>query len=194
MFSLPSSSRWRSAPSGSRRGSLRLRHATTRTFGSGKATLNLFSHHREVSSSASSSHSPDESGQVQTEVKILSPEVSAYVSRQTRKSHSGGRRFDPDQLHHSFKQLDFRVGPDLSLHGEGWTKPEPPAYSRHFSRRQTGPVFFAVGTAWLQSPCRICNCSCARDHRGSSGSVALRFQDHRGHFSRRDSRHQRHHW
>jgi hypothetical protein len=26
-------------------------------------------------------------------------EVSVYVSGQTRKSHSGGRRFDPDQLH-----------------------------------------------------------------------------------------------
>jgi len=25
---------------------------------------------------------------------------NAYVSRQTRNSHSGGRRFDPDQLHH----------------------------------------------------------------------------------------------
>jgi len=34
--------------------------------------------------------------------KICSLELSAYVSRQTRKSHSGGRRFDPaerDQLH-----------------------------------------------------------------------------------------------
>ena len=32
--------------------------------------------------------------------KILSLEVSAYVSRQTRKSHPGGRRFEPVQLHH----------------------------------------------------------------------------------------------
>ena len=31
--------------------------------------------------------------------KITRMEVSAYVSRQTRKLRSGGRRFDPDQLH-----------------------------------------------------------------------------------------------
>src|SRR2546423_1207509 len=33
---------------------------------------------------------------------MLEQEVSAYVPRQTRKWHSGGRRFDPDQLHKSF--------------------------------------------------------------------------------------------
>src|SRR5712692_5569796 len=31
--------------------------------------------------------------------KMLNLEVSAYVSRQTRKWHSGGRRFDPVRLH-----------------------------------------------------------------------------------------------
>ena len=32
---------------------------------------------------------------VQMELKILSLEELAYISRQTRRSHSGGRRFDP---------------------------------------------------------------------------------------------------
>jgi hypothetical protein len=48
------------------------------------------------------------SGRVRTSPdggKILSLEVSAYVSRRTRKSHSGGRRFDPDQLHQFHQQL-----------------------------------------------------------------------------------------
>src|ERR1700730_1535108 len=35
-------------------------------------------------------------------------EVSAYVSRQTRKSHSGGRRFEPVQLHQFHQELTKR--------------------------------------------------------------------------------------
>jgi len=40
-------------------------------------------------------------GQVETEVNCWRKEISAYVPRQTRRSHSGGRRFEPDQLHQS---------------------------------------------------------------------------------------------
>ncbi|MCU1349745.1 MAG: hypothetical protein JWO56_2775, partial [Acidobacteria bacterium] len=39
-------------------------------------------------------------GQVETEVNCWRKEISAHVPRQTRKSHSGGHRFDPVQLHH----------------------------------------------------------------------------------------------
>jgi hypothetical protein len=52
-------------------------------------------------------------GDIQEAREIFGLEVSAYVSRQTRKSHSGGRRFDPDQLHKFHQQLmtqlDFGV-------------------------------------------------------------------------------------
>ena len=37
--------------------------------------------------------------QAETEVTCWRKEISAYVPRQTRRSHSGGRRFEPDQLH-----------------------------------------------------------------------------------------------
>src|SRR5207247_110637 len=37
--------------------------------------------------------------QVETEATCWRKETSAYVPRQTRRSHSGGHRFDPVQLH-----------------------------------------------------------------------------------------------
>src|SRR5438876_1214097 len=38
-------------------------------------------------------------GQVRTAIIYSGKEISAYVPRPTRRSHSGGHRFDPVQLH-----------------------------------------------------------------------------------------------
>jgi hypothetical protein len=45
------------------------------------------------------------SRQVGTEIKCCGKEISAYVPRQKRRWHSGGRRFDPDQLHQKNQSL-----------------------------------------------------------------------------------------
>src|SRR5713101_3447923 len=52
---------------------------------------------------SSSSQSSDETGRNRMAVKYI--RRSAYVWRQTRKWHSGGRRFDPVRFHQSDQEL-----------------------------------------------------------------------------------------